>query len=111
MPNMYTFCFLFLPIECILNYKFNEAAAEILHMQGIMTKADMKKYKHDVMMLQKLEKTTSLPEKHKYFRRSRRSDQGDDRPCCCAPAKHMVPTFITDNKFDDILETLNKNDN
>lgn len=73
-----------------------------------MKRADLEKYKDDVMILQKLEVSPSLPEKHKHSRRNRRSDQGDDRPCCCAPAKHMVPTFITDNKFDDILESFHK---
>lgn len=101
----------FLPIECSLEYKINEAAAELLHMQGIMKTEDLEKYKDDVAELQKLEMMTSLPEKHKYIRRSRSSDQGQDRPCCCAPTKHMVPTFITDDKFDDILETFSKNNN
>lgn len=102
---VYYLCFL--PIECTLEYKINEAVAEFLHMRGILKKADLEKYKHDAMILQKLEVANSLPEKQKHSRRSRSSDQ-NDRPCCCAPAKHMMPTFITDNKFDDILETFSK---
>lgn len=77
-------------------------------MRGIIKKEDLEKYKDDVVILQKLEAATLLPKKVKHIRRSRSSDQGDDRPCCCAPAKHMVPTFITDNKFDDILDALRK---
>lgn len=72
-----------------------------------MKTADLEKYKDDVMIMQKLEVSPSLPEKHKHSRRSRSSDR-DERPCCCAPAKHMVPTFITDNKFDDVLESFSK---
>lgn len=96
----------FLPVECTLDYKINEAAAEFLHMRGILKKADLEKYKDEVTVLQKLEVENSLPEKQ-HSRRTRSSDQ-NDRPCCCAPAKHMMPTFITDNKFDDILETFRK---
>lgn len=99
----------FSPIECVLEYKINEAAADFLHMRGIMKKADLEKYKDDVMTIQKLEVPPS-PEKHKHIRRSR-SSESNDKPCCCAPAKHMVPTFITDNKFNDILETFSKYDN
>lgn len=103
--NYLRYFIIFLPTECVIEYKINEAAADFLHMQGVLKNSDLKNYKEDAEMVEKSAVSTSLPELFKHNRRSRRSDQNDVRPCCCTPAKHLVPTFITDNKFDDILET------
>lgn len=91
-----------------MEYKINEAAVDFLHMRGVIKKIDLQNYKDDALKIQQSTVSPSLAEVHKENRRSRRSDQSEQnesRSCCCPPAKHMVPTFITDNKFDDVLDT------
>ncbi|XP_062527188.1 uncharacterized protein LOC134199714 [Bombyx mori] len=86
--------------ECAVNFKINEDVAEFLHLRGIIKDEDLTEIKEYA-------KTTSESTAEKSKSRSRRTNEGtEEEQCCCPPRNVMMPTFITDKKFDEVVNRL-----
>lgn len=79
---------------------------EFLNIRGILVSEEVKTYKQNVEMSKK---STSLsPKELVREKRLRRSNDEFEDQCCCPPRSMMMPTFVTENKFNEIAERFNK---
>lgn len=80
-----------------------------MKITGILGEDDAKIYEQNVKGPQ--ESTSLSPRDLLNMKRIRRQNGEDvdlEDKCCCPPRTMMMPTFITNNAFDDVLETFDK---
>ncbi|XP_053624695.1 uncharacterized protein LOC128683277 [Plodia interpunctella] len=102
--------------ECEVEFQPNEDMIDFLHLRGVINETKAEEYKED------LKKISDSPEpsfKNKILERRRRMNRPEDdqkidkaqnledrEHCCCPPHSIMLPTFITDQKFDELVERI-----
>ncbi|XP_063837443.1 uncharacterized protein LOC135086621 isoform X2 [Ostrinia nubilalis] len=93
--------------ECEVEFKMNEDMVEFLKLRGLLKKEDIVSYQKDI---EDYRKSNGLSPKEyireNRFRRSNIDDDDDD--CCCPPRSVMMPTFITEKRFDEMVEQFDK---
>ncbi|KAJ8737105.1 hypothetical protein PYW07_000376 [Mythimna separata] len=95
--------------ECVLDYKINKDMVEFLNVKGIIQKHELKEAREDV---QKMERSPSggvyqkNEDKIHVIRNRRSSLDGDEKNCCCPPKTVYMPAFITDHKFDELIDKI-----
>ncbi|KAH9637296.1 hypothetical protein HF086_006940 [Spodoptera exigua] len=89
--------------ECVLDFKLNKDMVDFLNMRGVIKKEDVKSFQEDLKRLEQSQKDDKQigSKRTDRNRRSNAEDSGDN--CCCPPKNVYMPTFITDNKFDDVV--------
>ncbi|XP_030031844.1 uncharacterized protein LOC119191893 [Manduca sexta] len=88
--------------ECVVEYKINEDMPDFLKIQGVLNDDKLEELKKYIKDAQR--STTEAPKIGNI--RSRR--QNDDQECCCPPRSMLMPTFITNKKFDEVTDRLKK---
>lgn len=93
--------------ECTMDYKFIKDILHSLHHKGLIKIKEVKKLKEEF-----LKANGSVNMDDALVRRKRNVRiVGDSKEftkdCCCPPRSIKIPAFITDSRFDEVIERIN----
>lgn len=80
--------------------------AEFLSMRGIIKKDELNKYREELQRIENSSGVYSGRQESGIEIRNRRSSSKFEEKCCCPPKNVYMPTFITDHKFDELVDHL-----
>ena len=92
--------------ECVVEFKLNKDMVEFLFLRGVLKKEQLKHYQEE---LQKFENTSRVQhgtQESGNGIRNRRSSPTFQEKCCCPPKNVYMPSFITERKFDQLIDRL-----
>ncbi|XP_031767446.1 uncharacterized protein LOC116413291 isoform X3 [Galleria mellonella] len=92
--------------ECVVEFKINEYIIEFLNLRRVLKNDEAKIYQKEIKKIQ--QSTFPAKEIIKDRQRRRRSQDFTEVDCCCPPRTAMMPTFITEQKFDEAVDKFNK---
>lgn len=98
------FCFI---SECEIDYKINDNIPEFLNVRGVLEDKELEKYRREQDEAKSKTTTESMPQKYK---NRRLSEIGTENECCCSPRTLILPTFISNSRYNEVLDRL-KHDN
>lgn len=93
--------------DCKIEYKINEDMAEFMDMRGLLKEDELHKLKDEITKVKETEESIKVNN----TRTRRDGSEVDAEDCCCPPRNVMMPTFITENKFNRTLDRIKKIDN
>lgn len=83
----------------------DEDMFHFLRMRGLIKEDEVKSYQKDI---EDYRRSNGLsPKEFIRQNRYRRSDPLEV-PCCCPPRTVMMPSFITNKKFDEVVDRFDK---
>lgn len=83
--------------------------ADFLNIRGIIKRKDLKKFREDLNKLVHSEGAYENDEKKSEALRRKRRSGDPESHCCCPPKSVYMPTFITENKFNDLSGKFEQN--
>ncbi|CAH2103783.1 unnamed protein product [Euphydryas editha] len=102
--------------ECNMEYEINEDMLYFQNLKGIIKDNELKQLKEDFNKINYRKNKTirkNYNETELLTRKRRRSDvilnsKDTIKDCCCPTKIVRVPAFITNQKFDEVIERINK---
>ncbi|XP_073959778.1 uncharacterized protein [Choristoneura fumiferana] len=89
--------------ECKLDFKLNEEAVDLLNIRGVLNQKEVQQFKDDMEIIKEKTKSSVL---ERSARMRRNNDKAPSEQCCCPPQTAMMPTFVAERRFNNVLDDL-----